>query len=945
MRTLLSLVLGLTVTLVAAAVVLPDRLDWNAHRPTLAAYLAQRLGHPVALEGDLGIELLPSPVLHLRQVRIGAGPERTADGGLGPLTIETLDLTLDWTSLVIGPLRIRHALATGMDVPLAPPAHLDPATLVEGLSRMALPDISSGGTALRLDQLTVRDGRIALGPRDPGAASGGSIVLAVPTARFTAESADGAAALQARLNVADRPLTLALTLPPADAGGASEAVNLTLSAPDQSAALRLSGRREEPGGGRRAGVAGAVTVTAERLDALMPWVDRLGGGVPAEAARLMRDRTLPVRLAGAWSLSDRALRLDLTAIELGASRAAGRFTLEAAGRGADAQPALTARLAWQRFALEDWLDASHGEALDRLVDWLTPPAFGALSWPAGMARLGLSIADLTDRSGSLGSLILAAQADPSALRLDRLEAAGPGGVRLSATGVLERNTTDEGPARRLTLQGQVSGAQPGAASLRVSGQVGDATRLHDLDLTVTADLTHPDAVFAALGRPSPAVLATGDRVRVTGTVHRGQGPARVEGRLDLGAGRIALGGLVHVPTDAGRPVGDLHLRVYHPRLGGVLAWLDPELRFAGEADPGALDLYAELRGTTEDFVLEKLAGTVGGVALTGTLTVARSPAPDLEANGRRDRAKDGAKDGGEPSRLRIDLDAALGRLALERFRLAHEGTAGSAPAFGAAWSQARAWLGAVAGKVSLSAVDLLVAHRRLRNVTLAATLTPGRLEVSELRARVADGTLTASGSLEDGKPPDQPPAWTVRLRLADALLDGPVLTWLLPLPADPDRPDFLRGAVALAADVQGLLAPSGAARLDSLTGTAVVSIERGMLRGLDLDAAAAVLAEDGARAALRAALSAGSTIFRRFEAAFRLHDGLAETDALTLEADSGHLTGSARIDLEAGTLALETGLVLAPAGPDTVLGLTLQAGPDGLQRALDLAALAPTEHP
>ena len=65
-----AFLLLLCVLAVAALVVAPSFIDWNAYRGELAALLSRTVGRQVSIDGDLEMAILPSPHLNVRDVRI-----------------------------------------------------------------------------------------------------------------------------------------------------------------------------------------------------------------------------------------------------------------------------------------------------------------------------------------------------------------------------------------------------------------------------------------------------------------------------------------------------------------------------------------------------------------------------------------------------------------------------------------------------------------------------------------------------------------------------------------------------------------------------------------------------------------------------------------------------------------------------------------------------------
>jgi len=527
------------------------------------------------------------------------------------------------------------------------------------------------------------------------------------------------------------------------------------------------------------------------------------------------------------------------------------------------------------------------EAVDR-PDWLPPPL-----------RSGLAMLDRFDADLSIS--------------VERSHIAGLDLKRLTLDADLRDNVLT---VTRAAVEG------PGGMIVSLQGDVQDAMRLAELSLKIRAAARTLTPLARALAISESVVLDRLGEVAVRGRIGRESGPLAVHGRFDVSDGRIVAGGLIRRDEQTGDPTVDLRVRVYHPRFGWVIALFDPTLAFA-DGEPGALDIYGEVSGTDPAYAIDALTGTVGGVSVTGAMSL------DRGGSGRRAAHGDGGHFGAA-SRFWVTFDGAFGRVEPARWRLTQRAPA--AAGVGAAedagpWPVARlplAWLRRFDGRMSVSIDDLRWQRLRFRRVALEAALAQGRVTLSGATARLADGQVGASGWF-DVFAGDREPAWQMRLTAEDVLLDGPVLD---PDAAD-DVLDFRRGAVDATADLRGH-GTHPQAWLESLAGTAGITVERGMLQGLALDAAAAAVSTTGAPELalerLRAALQSGTTIFRQFQAAFTLHDGIATADRLILEADSGRLTGQGQVRLPARTLALYGDLVLAAPGQRPSIGLSV-AGP------------------
>jgi len=115
MRTLLYVVLGLVVLVVAAVVALPYVVPQETLRATIARQLQEATGRDIRLEGEVGLAVLPRPAASLGGVSVAG-----ADGVEGPplLTLDGLDAQLALAPLFSGNIQVDRFVLRGLEVAL-----------------------------------------------------------------------------------------------------------------------------------------------------------------------------------------------------------------------------------------------------------------------------------------------------------------------------------------------------------------------------------------------------------------------------------------------------------------------------------------------------------------------------------------------------------------------------------------------------------------------------------------------------------------------------------------------------------------------------------------------------------------------------------------------------------------------------------------------------------
>lgn len=99
MRETLTVLAGLLVLTLLAALIGPHLVDWRAYRPQIEARLSAALGAPAVVEGPIAVRLLPSPRLSFGEIRVGA------DGTTSSARAERATVELTLAALARGEVR------------------------------------------------------------------------------------------------------------------------------------------------------------------------------------------------------------------------------------------------------------------------------------------------------------------------------------------------------------------------------------------------------------------------------------------------------------------------------------------------------------------------------------------------------------------------------------------------------------------------------------------------------------------------------------------------------------------------------------------------------------------------------------------------------------------------------------------------------------------------
>ncbi|POR57016.1 AsmA family protein [Bosea psychrotolerans] len=596
MRETLTVLAGLLVLALLAALIGPGFVDWRGYRPQIEARLSSVLGVETRVAGGIGLRLLPSPRLTLGDVRVGGAPDAASSVAVEQLTVE-----LALSALVRGDFRFADAQAEGATLSI----------VVDEAGAIRLPASAGGGLPAHtsLDKLSIR--RSALIWRDAGKAP---VTLMPVAAEVSAVSLAGPWRIEGEVAGSSLRITTGAIEPDgrlrAKASITGDAIqigfdgNFLLPAVQDGVSAGLEGAFTLAPGGALS-LAGRVSGGSKQLD-LAGLVLDIGGG----AARLEGEgQFFPA--GGTGSLALRARRLDLDALTKALSERAGfEHALHALPGPFDISLDLD-QLIWRgedfsAFGLRGRLDEGglSGAAASVRVAGALVGATGAADAKGIAGRLNLKAEDsrrvalvlaragldpaLADLVAGLGQIDAEAVGawDGGRVAFERLLVTGSSGLRLEGSG----DIVAERLAAKLALNGLDLNMLPPAESL--AGLVGG----RDLAL----DLALSNARF----RNAPAGSASLD-LRRDGAVWR-------LSRLAIeGFGGVAVTGSGALLAEGGEISG----RIRAPRFETLAALAGPLLPdVARQALARAGDGLSRLDAS---FRLTRSAGGETGIAAEG----------------------------------------------------------------------------------------------------------------------------------------------------------------------------------------------------------------------------------------------------------------------------------------------------------------------------------------
>ncbi len=156
-------VLGLAV---AAALVAPSFIDWNAYRGEIAAEVRKATGRALTIDGSIDVAILPSPKLTLTKARL-ANIEGAADPDM--VRLAALDLRIALWPLLSGKVVVQSVVLRGADIRLEKLAdgrenwNFDtprPVAL-ETRGRPGTGSVGRAGDAISLQQVVIESGALS----------------------------------------------------------------------------------------------------------------------------------------------------------------------------------------------------------------------------------------------------------------------------------------------------------------------------------------------------------------------------------------------------------------------------------------------------------------------------------------------------------------------------------------------------------------------------------------------------------------------------------------------------------------------------------------------------------------------------------------------------------------------------------------------------------------
>ena len=596
-----KLLIGLVaagVLLIAAVLIAPSFIDWNAHKKQISSLVREATGRELSIRGDIDVTILPSPALRVEDVRLAsvAGavspemirlPEARISFAFGSLLEGRLAAVVTLMRPTVNLEKLQDGRVNWNFAPAGQPA-ADASATAAGETSSGIP------FDVKLDSFRIVSGTVSY----HDAVSGTVERIEKLSSEISFDSLRGPFRIDGTATVRGIPVALKVSTGIVKPDAPLSTI-VELSVPDGDTMLRLNGTISGLDG--EPTVQGDVEMKSGSVAALM--ATAFGAEAPGVLAQ-------PLTVQGSLSGSKESVAFGAIDIEFGSARATGDVKADLAN-----PPRITGSIRTGNLNLDAFLDGGkQGPMPARPAAAVTASGGSAAPGPAGpqMKTPGGEGFTLPNAEVSVivGAEII--QYNGALVRDLSVKAALKGGK-----GVIE----------------EISAILPGSTSLAVKGTVAAVDGKPDMNLALSGRSDNLREMLDWVGVDTASVPA--DRLRrfsmsaaITGS------PQNLTARdisVQLDASKLS-GGLALVLRD--RPAFGLRLVVDRVNVDGYLAGRDapigsaPAQETAGSADAAPDQKPAGIHRLADALrFLEKFDANID--ATVKSLIVARTPASDL----------------------------------------------------------------------------------------------------------------------------------------------------------------------------------------------------------------------------------------------------------------------------------------------------------------------------
>ena len=432
MKKALYIFVGVVVLALGAALVVPGFMDWNAYKSEITAKVREATGRRLAIDGDIGFTILPTPALQVNKLRLANLP-----GSDVPemVSIQTLEVEISLIPLLGGDVHVRRVRVLRPEISIEVLADgrtnydFTPTTETDTSGDASATDETSDGTAtaLSLDSLVIEDARITY--RD--AKSGMSETIEGLSAELSAGSLAGPFKADGRLTARHLTTTFQVSTGALNSGRAIP-LNLALGLANGAGTLSFKGSLSQAD--VEGTLKGKLEIAAPDALTLAQALTPVTGTEPPELPVLKQKLSLKAEVeAGAT-----ALTLNNVTANMGETTAAGAVSM-----GLEGAPSIDLALDINRVNLDTWLQSAVAKPADEQAGTkdTAPKAPGtttaAFAIPEDLtATSAITISGITWKGGAIRQVEATASAAKGVVNIEKIAAHLPGGATLDLVGNL-----------------------------------------------------------------------------------------------------------------------------------------------------------------------------------------------------------------------------------------------------------------------------------------------------------------------------------------------------------------------------------------------------------------------------------------------------------------------------------------------------------------------------
>jgi uncharacterized protein involved in outer membrane biogenesis len=409
-------VVGLVILVLGAALVVPGFINWNDYKSEITAKAQEATGRRLAIDGDIGFTILPTPALQVSRLRLSNMAGATAPE---MVTIANLEVEVALIPLLSGEIQIKRVRVSKPVISIEVSAD-STANYDFGGSNS---DGSGGGTDLSLDSLVIEDAKLSY----IDAKSGTNETIEGLSAKLSAGSLQGPFKATGRLTA--RNLTTTFT---ASTGalntGRSIPLNLALGLANGAGTLSFKGSLSQASADGT--LKGKLAVTApDALTLTQALKPVIGSDIPELPALKQK-----LSLNGDLEASAKSAAFNNIVTKIGETTAAGAISVDLAN-------ALNIDLALDvnRVNLDTWLQAAPNKpsSADASATAATKEVapFAIPSDISGTAAL--TVSGITWQGSAIRQVEASASISKGIVNIEKIAAHLPGGANVDLVGSIQ----------------------------------------------------------------------------------------------------------------------------------------------------------------------------------------------------------------------------------------------------------------------------------------------------------------------------------------------------------------------------------------------------------------------------------------------------------------------------------------------------------------------------